>query len=128
MFARKRVKGRNFSYEFGRLSKGIQEKLDEAIQKVLMEESNNEYYSLQVELLEHSRSIKSQAMTIILKKLPDGKDLESLQVLSSMINSIDKLELDFKESLKSSGSLDKKLKLIQDIYTESNALLSFIKH
>ena len=42
MFARKRVKGRNFSYEFGRLSKGIQEKLDEAIQKVLMEESNNE--------------------------------------------------------------------------------------
>ncbi|EIV8511969.1 hypothetical protein MA785_004671 [Vibrio parahaemolyticus] len=93
-----------------------------------MEESNNEYYSLQVELLEHSRSIKSQAMTIILKELPDGKDLESLQVLSSMINSIDKLELDFKESLKSSGSLDKKLKLIQDIYTESNALLSFIKH
>lgn len=89
---------------------------------------SNEYYPLQVELLEHSRSIKSQAMTIILKKLPDGKDLESLQVLSSMINSIDKLELDFKESLKSSGNLDKKLKLIQDIYTESNALLSFIKH
>ncbi|HCG7184553.1 TPA: hypothetical protein NJ331_004436 [Vibrio parahaemolyticus] len=89
---------------------------------------SNEYYPLQVELLEHSRSIKSQAMTIILKKLPDGKDLESLQVLSSMINSIDKLELDFKESLKSSGSLDKKLKLIQDICTESNALLSFIKH
>ncbi len=37
MFARKRVKGRNFSYEFGRLSKGMQDKLDEAIAKVLEE-------------------------------------------------------------------------------------------
>ncbi|HHC7201653.1 TPA: ParB family protein [Vibrio parahaemolyticus] len=35
MFARKRVKGRNFSYEFGRLSKEIQKELDEAIQAVL---------------------------------------------------------------------------------------------
>ena len=37
MFARKRVKGRNFSYEFGRLSKEIQDKLDAAIAKVLEE-------------------------------------------------------------------------------------------
>ena len=37
MFARKRVKGRNFSYEFGRLSKEMQNKLDEAIAKVLEE-------------------------------------------------------------------------------------------
>lgn len=37
MFARKRVKGRNFSYEFGRLSKELQDKLDEAIAKVLAE-------------------------------------------------------------------------------------------
>ncbi|MFS1492440.1 ParB family protein [Vibrio splendidus] len=35
MFARKRVKGRNFSYEFGRLSKEVQEELDKAIAKVL---------------------------------------------------------------------------------------------
>ncbi|CAH7159777.1 ParB/RepB/Spo0J family partition protein [Vibrio splendidus] len=35
MFARKRVKGRNFSYEFGRLSKDIQVELDHAIQSVL---------------------------------------------------------------------------------------------
>ena len=35
MFARKRVKGRNFSYEFGRLSKDIQDKLDKAIADVL---------------------------------------------------------------------------------------------
>ncbi|MEI8596860.1 ParB family protein [Vibrio sp. M60_M31a] len=35
MFARKRVKGRNFSYEFGRLSKEVQEKLDAAIASVL---------------------------------------------------------------------------------------------
>lgn len=35
MFARKRVKGRNFSYEFGRLSKEMQDKLDAAISKVL---------------------------------------------------------------------------------------------
>ena len=35
MFARKKVKGRNFSYEFGRLSKEIQAELDEAIQAVL---------------------------------------------------------------------------------------------
>ncbi|MDE1251554.1 ParB/RepB/Spo0J family partition protein [Vibrio aestuarianus] len=35
MFARKRVKGRNFSYEFGRLSKNVQKELDEAITKVL---------------------------------------------------------------------------------------------
>lgn len=35
MFARKRVKGRNFSYEFGRLSKEVQNELDEAIAKVL---------------------------------------------------------------------------------------------
>ena len=37
MFARKRVKGRNFSYEFGRLSKEMQDKLDSAIAKVLEE-------------------------------------------------------------------------------------------
>ncbi|HDM8045839.1 TPA: ParB/RepB/Spo0J family partition protein [Vibrio campbellii] len=37
MFARKRVKGRNFSYEFGRLSKEMQDKLDAAISKVLEE-------------------------------------------------------------------------------------------
>lgn len=37
MFARKRVKGRNFSYEFGRLSKEMQDKLDAAITKVLEE-------------------------------------------------------------------------------------------
>ncbi|EGR3970591.1 ParB/RepB/Spo0J family partition protein [Vibrio cholerae] len=35
MFARKRVKGRNFSYEFGRLSKDVQKELDEAIAAVL---------------------------------------------------------------------------------------------
>ncbi|QRG81505.1 ParB family protein [Vibrio diabolicus] len=38
MFARKRVKGRNFSYEFGRLSKAVQNKLDAAIEKILKEE------------------------------------------------------------------------------------------
>lgn len=37
MFARKKVKGRNFSYEFGRLSKEVQTELDAAIQKVLHE-------------------------------------------------------------------------------------------
>ncbi|HBC3820687.1 TPA: ParB family protein [Vibrio parahaemolyticus] len=42
MFARKRVTGRNFSYEFGRLSKGVQEKLDKIIQEVLAEEYDNE--------------------------------------------------------------------------------------
>ncbi len=35
MFARKKVKGRNFSYEFGRLSKDVQAELDKAIQAVL---------------------------------------------------------------------------------------------
>ena len=35
MFARKKVKGRNFSYEFGRLSKDVQAELDKAIQSVL---------------------------------------------------------------------------------------------
>lgn len=35
VFARKRVKGRNFSYEFGRLPKNIQENLDKAIADVL---------------------------------------------------------------------------------------------
>ena len=35
MFARKRVKGRNFSYEFGRLSKDVQKELDDAISSVL---------------------------------------------------------------------------------------------
>ncbi|SBS63544.1 ParB family protein [Vibrio atlanticus] len=35
MFARKKVKGRNFSYEFGRLSKEVQKELDEAIARVL---------------------------------------------------------------------------------------------
>ena len=35
MFARKRVKGRNFSYEFGRLSRELQDKLDEVIADVL---------------------------------------------------------------------------------------------
>ncbi|WP_229677680.1 ParB family protein [Pseudoalteromonas gelatinilytica] len=34
-FARKKVKGRNFSYEFGRIPKQIQEKLDTAINEVL---------------------------------------------------------------------------------------------
>ncbi|MFM2586640.1 ParB family protein [Vibrio campbellii] len=37
MFARKRVKGRNFSYEFGRLSKEVQDKLDKAISRVLQD-------------------------------------------------------------------------------------------
>ncbi|RLQ18480.1 ParB family protein [Vibrio sp. SBT000027] len=37
MFARKKIKGRNFSYEFGRLSKEIQTELDCAIQKILHE-------------------------------------------------------------------------------------------
>lgn len=40
MFARKRVKGRNFSYEFGRLSKEVQAELDEAIAKVLKGKEN----------------------------------------------------------------------------------------
>ncbi|MEZ9210213.1 ParB family protein [Vibrio splendidus] len=40
MFARKKVKGRNFSYEFGRLSKDVQKELDEAIEKVLRKSSN----------------------------------------------------------------------------------------
>lgn len=35
MFARKRISGRNFSYEFGRLSREMQDALDEAIAKVL---------------------------------------------------------------------------------------------
>lgn len=35
VFARKRVKGRNFSYEFGRLSKELQKQLDQAISEVL---------------------------------------------------------------------------------------------
>ena len=35
MFARKKVKGRNFSYEFGRLSKEVQAELDKAIAEVL---------------------------------------------------------------------------------------------
>ncbi|EIO4079095.1 chromosome partitioning protein ParB [Vibrio vulnificus] len=35
VFARKRVKGRNFSYEFGRLSKDVQSELDQAIAAVL---------------------------------------------------------------------------------------------
>ncbi|WP_194439555.1 ParB family protein [Vibrio fluminensis] len=35
MFARKKVKGRNFSYEFGRLSKEVQAELDKAIAAVL---------------------------------------------------------------------------------------------
>lgn len=35
MFARKKVKGRNFSYEFGRLSKEIQSELDRVIGEVL---------------------------------------------------------------------------------------------
>ncbi|QFT39974.1 MULTISPECIES: ParB family protein [unclassified Vibrio] len=34
-FARKRVKGRNFSYEFGRLPKSVQQALDDAICQVL---------------------------------------------------------------------------------------------
>ncbi len=36
-FARKKVKGRNFSYEFGRVPKDIQDKLDEAISNILNE-------------------------------------------------------------------------------------------
>ncbi len=39
MFARKRVKGRNFSYEFGRLSKELQKELDEAITGVLAKQN-----------------------------------------------------------------------------------------
>ncbi|WP_278183640.1 ParB family protein [Vibrio misgurnus] len=35
VFARKRVKGRNFSYEFGRLPKDVQQELDQAIATVL---------------------------------------------------------------------------------------------
>lgn len=35
VFARKRVKGRNFSYEFGRLPKKVQDELDKAIEAVL---------------------------------------------------------------------------------------------
>ncbi|PMN12811.1 chromosome partitioning protein ParB [Vibrio splendidus] len=35
MFARKKVKGRNFSYEFGRLSKDVQNELDAAIKTAL---------------------------------------------------------------------------------------------
>ncbi|MUJ27941.1 ParB/RepB/Spo0J family partition protein [Aliivibrio fischeri] len=35
MFARKKVKGRNFSYEFGRLSKEVQAELDRVIMEVL---------------------------------------------------------------------------------------------
>ncbi|MFV0576462.1 MAG: ParB family protein [Vibrio sp.] len=35
VFARKRVKGRNFSYEFGRLPKKVQDELDKAIASVL---------------------------------------------------------------------------------------------
>mgnify|MGYP000557257026 CR=1 FL=1 len=34
-FARKKVKGRNFSYEFGRLPKEVQAELDVAVAKVL---------------------------------------------------------------------------------------------
>ncbi|KAA8597619.1 ParB family protein [Vibrio sp. 10N.286.52.C3] len=41
MFARKKVKGRNFSYEFGRLSKEVQSQLDSAIQDVLKNNSKN---------------------------------------------------------------------------------------
>lgn len=37
MFARKRVKGRNFSYEFSRLPKSLQDELDNAIGQVLAE-------------------------------------------------------------------------------------------
>lgn len=37
MFARKRVKGRNFSYEFSRLPKSLQDELDSAIEQVLSE-------------------------------------------------------------------------------------------
>lgn len=35
VFARKRVKGRNFSYEFGRLPKAVQDELDKVIEQVL---------------------------------------------------------------------------------------------
>ncbi len=38
-FARKRVKGRNFSYEFSRLSKEVQHELDQAINEVLARHS-----------------------------------------------------------------------------------------
>jgi ParB family chromosome partitioning protein len=41
MFARKRVKGRNFAYEFGRLSKEVQSELDKAIESVLKKYDNN---------------------------------------------------------------------------------------
>ncbi|PWI31910.1 hypothetical protein DI392_17925 [Vibrio albus] len=37
VFARKRVKGRNFSYEFGRLPASVQEELDSVITEVLKE-------------------------------------------------------------------------------------------
>lgn len=41
LFARKKVKGRNFSYEFGRLSKEIQSELDQAIENVLKKHISN---------------------------------------------------------------------------------------
>lgn len=37
VFARKRVKGRNFSYEFGRLPASVQQELDEAVLTILSE-------------------------------------------------------------------------------------------
>jgi ParB family chromosome partitioning protein len=46
MFARKRVKGRNFYYEFGRLSKEMQDKLDGAIFFILTQLIVNKLYHL----------------------------------------------------------------------------------
>ncbi|WP_089110678.1 ParB family protein [Vibrio casei] len=40
VFARKRVKGRNFSYEFGRLPKKVQDELDQAITKIISNHNN----------------------------------------------------------------------------------------
>ena len=37
VFARKRIKGRNFSYEFGRLPASVQEELDQAVARILGE-------------------------------------------------------------------------------------------
>lgn len=40
MFARKRINGRNFSYEFGRLSREVQDQLDAAIAAVLTQQKS----------------------------------------------------------------------------------------
>ena len=40
MFARKRINGRNFSYEFGRLSREVQDQIDAAIAQVLLQQKS----------------------------------------------------------------------------------------